>query len=128
MKKAIPYFQETGSANVLEVVSDMFGALCLAGARTNPLLWAHYADGHQGFAIGFDPSHEWFHKPKNPQPPIDAIQRVVYKKGRPVVAIGYHEHFSPAQLGRLARSMLFTKFASWQYEAEWRLVRPLAGR
>lgn len=127
MRQATPYFRKHGPSNVLAAVSETFGVLCLAAARQNPLLWAHYAEGHTGFAIGLDPTHVWFSQPDKPQPPIDNIQRVVYRWRRPSVMIGDAEDFSPFEKRSLARAMLCTKYVSWRYEREWRLIRPLAG-
>lgn len=125
MKAAVPFFQEQGPDYVLAEVSELFGVLSLAAAKRNPLLWGHYAAGHQGFAVGFDPEHLWLQVPKEPQPPIDAIRRVAYRWRRPQVDIGYVKDFRPGQVDRLAEAMLFTKYVSWRYEKEWRLVRPL---
>lgn len=125
LEAAGPYVREKGPGFVLSAVSQIFGVLSLAAVRTNPLLWAHYSKGHRGFAIGLDPHHEWFLKAKQPQPPIDAVQRVSYKRRRPAVMLGYSDDFSRLGLRRQARAMLFTKYVSWQYEAEWRLIRPL---
>lgn len=126
MQRAGPYFQEHGPRNVLDSVSEIFGLFSLASVTRHPLLWGHYADGHRGFAVGFNPQHEWFHVPKSPQPPIDAVRPISYRWLRPKVDIGYMQDFTTAQVNRMAENMLFAKHRAWHYEKEWRLARPLA--
>jgi hypothetical protein len=36
------------------------GIACFCRAKTNPLLWSHYADGHRGFAVGLEIRHASF--------------------------------------------------------------------
>ena len=123
--RATPFFQKEGPQMVLDEVSRTFGVLCLAGCPDNPLLWAHYTDGHRGFAIGFDSNHPWFNLWDPPMPPIDRLQEVVYARDRPFVRVGDHDDFEPGELEAQARAMVCTKFTAWQYEEEWRLIRPL---
>lgn len=30
------------------------GVICFSSSKNNILLWSHYANGHTGFAVGFD--------------------------------------------------------------------------
>lgn len=109
------------------MISQEYGALCLAETSNDPLLWAHYADGHRGFAIGFDSGNSWFRLAANPHDPLlDEIQPVTYQSDRPVVPMIDPFEWSQDVMRLQLRGMLFTKHNSWQHEAEWRLVRPLA--
>lgn len=53
-------------ANLLQKKFDEFvGALCLTETPDNLLMWAHYANGHTGFAIEFDVTHPYFDERKS---------------------------------------------------------------
>lgn len=77
------------------------GLLCFSKSWHHPMLWAHYADKHRGFCLGFDVTDEKlghvsyvnsrFPKPENPK----------------------NESF--------VEKLLYTKFAHWSYEDEYRL-------
>ena len=41
--------------------------LCLSEVRDSILMWGHYPDNHQGFAVGFDSDHPFFFKRKSDQ-------------------------------------------------------------
>ena len=125
MRRATPFFEKKGPQMAQDEVSRTFGVLCLAGQPDNPLLWAQYSEGHRGFAIGFDSAHPWFNSWDPPMPPIDGLQEVVYARDRPMIRIGGHDDFEKGELEAQARAMVCTKFTSWQYEEEWRLIRPL---
>lgn len=125
MSLATPFFVDNGPDMVFQMVSASFGAFSLASVADNPLLWAHYATGHRGFAIGFDSGHSWFHECDPPNPPLDDVQRVIYQRERPKVTIGESEDLSEEEQRENARAMICTKFKSWRYEREWRLIRAL---
>ena len=77
------------------------------------LMWAHYADSHQGCVLEFDGSHEWF-KTKHGRNPHDLLgvpREVRYLPTRPQVSL----------LG-LGRDDLLVKAECWQYEHEWRIL------
>ena len=110
---------------VFDEVSKTFGVLCLAAQPDEPLMWAHYCKGHRGYAIGFDTAHSWFNFWDPPMPPIDGLQEVVYARDRPIIRVGAHDDFKKGELEEQSLAMVCTKFTSWAYEEEWRLIRPL---
>jgi len=97
--------------------SDPFRILCLCGTppdNPNALpMWAHYAENHAGFALGFDAKHPWF-------PPVgntaaDTLcRRVTYKTTR-------HEVDDPDEQG-----VFFSKARCWSYEDEHRIVKNIS--
>jgi hypothetical protein len=87
-------------------MSRRYGVLCFCRSWHSPLLWGHYADKHRGMVLGFDVRD-------------DLLRQMDYIKRRPLFTT-----FSDA----MAEKLLFTKFAAWQYEEEWRLCTRLEDR
>jgi hypothetical protein len=91
-------------------VSASFGLICLSEDWVDPVLWSHYAAKHRGIALGFD---------------VDAttVRRVTYQTERLGKKI-------PAGTSVVTKSiadlLTYTKFESWKYEREWRILSPLA--
>lgn len=77
------------------------GVACFSELSNDPLMWAHYADKHQGVVIGFNTAH----------PDLSNLRRVVYSKKRP----------AQRQLGGKLNGMEMRKSIIWRREQEWRL-------
>jgi len=88
---------------------DRYGVVSLSSPIECPVLWAHYADDHRGFAVGYrgQDSEQGEAFPAFP---------VQYRKRRPSL---YPFGPEPDWL-----SILRTKSPAWKYEGEWRYVRP----
>jgi len=114
----------TGFEMFLEKIPDLFsqkfaeliGILCLTESPTNLLMWAHYADAHQGFVVEFDPESRFFNQRVGPDDDFRHLRRVVYQDERPSIILTEMEDFSP----------FLTKGRDWSYETEWRMMMPLA--
>jgi hypothetical protein len=98
-----------------DAISKYLGVLSLSAECNHNLLWAHYADAHKGVAIGFDQCHLFF---------ADA-RKVEYVKSRPSISMREAVD-SEEKAKKAAMSTLFTKNIDWDYEHEYRMVRPLA--
>lgn len=97
------------------VISQHLGVLCLAEVPDSLLMWAHYSGGHSGFAIEFDSKNDYFDQRISAEDELQYLRRVVYRDGRPEVnAVDFSEI-----------DLLYTKSAHWDYEREWRIIRPL---
>jgi hypothetical protein len=82
------------------------GMLCFSATWRDPVLWAHYAEKHQGVCIGFEvpEGNEQFHK-------VEYVsKRLPFPK-------------SPTLTD--TKIILFTKFDSWEYEQEIRVFLAL---
>lgn len=86
--------------------SERFGVSCFSESIENLLMWSHYANSHQGFALAFDTNHEFFRNQTVP---------VVYSTARP------HIHQSNGL------EILRTKGVDWLYEREWRVIVDFSG-
>lgn len=90
---------------------QQLGVCCLAETATDPLLWAHYAQNHRGIAVQYRPSLD----PMSLQP-----HPVHYNATYPII-----ENFFDREK-RDIFSPLLRKAPSWEYEREWRILRPNA--
>ena len=93
------------------------GILSLSGTPDNLLMWAHYTEGHTGFVLMLDGSHDFF-KGGNSSPSVAKgfakPERVEYRLERPQMAIE-----DPS------REILLIKGSDWKYEKEWRYLKHL---
>jgi hypothetical protein len=83
------------------------GLLCFSEDWTDPVLWTHYGAKHTGICLGFDVK-EGFAK------------KIIYQNDR----------LKPTQLRdkldyEILEMLLYTKFESWRYEREWRILLEL---
>lgn len=79
-----------------------YGILCFSRKWSNPLLWGHYADKHQGMALGFDvPDHGLYSPVKYRR------TRLPMPSGRDLISADVAD-------------LLLTKFTAWRYESEYR--------
>ena len=93
------------------------GILSLSATPDNLLMWAHYAEGHTGFVLMLDGSHDFF-KGNNPSPRIAKgfvkPEPVQYKSERPQTSI----EDPPLEI-------LLIKSSDWKHEKEWRYLKHL---
>jgi hypothetical protein len=87
--------------------SQRFGVLCLSTTEKNHLMWDRYANGFQGFVMEFDTNHDEFKK-------LGACWKVEYVSEPPA-----YDYSKPAPL------FFRFKLKCYEYESEYRLVRPL---
>jgi len=103
--------------SILEQVFDkLIGILCLTESPTSLLMWAHYADGHQGFVVELDPESPFFDQRLGPEDDLRHLRKVIYRDERPALVLTEVTDFSP----------FLTKGQDWSYETEWRMMMPLA--
>lgn len=125
--------QETLKAQI-DQLKDQVVILCLTRSAFNPLMWAHYADQHQGFVIGYDVSGPFLNSPDYNLITVDSGD-VLYTNTKTPFALNpesmgallgvYQQAFGlggPADQA-LARRLLLTKHACWVYEEEVRVVK-----
>ncbi|MTV16749.1 MULTISPECIES: DUF2971 domain-containing protein [Bradyrhizobium] len=93
--------QQLRLKDFVDDVAKRFGIVCFSKDWLDPTLWSHYGDRHQGIALGFDVSERHL-LPVRYQP-----QRVV---------------FPSAVAPDLVDQFLGTKYASWAYEREQRII------
>jgi hypothetical protein len=84
------------------------GLLCFIEDWTDPVLWTHYGAQHRGICLGFDVKE-------------DLAKKITYQNNRlsDVEARGKTED-------EILDLLVYTKFESWKYEKEWRVLLSLA--
>lgn len=115
--------------------------VCLSESIKSPLMWAHYADNHKGFAIGYDFRNNEITQCSNcpnrscANIKLGAIYPVIYS-GKRYDATRYGQWIVQQQVNRILGltteelyedGFLFTKAAlhksnDWSYENEWRII------
>lgn len=87
-----------------------YGILCLSGTWDNVLMWAHYANSHKGIItiFQFDRDHPFY----------DQMIKVKYKKGVTYFEIGHPNS------GKKTWESFSTKDTIWEYENEYRVIKP----
>lgn len=87
-----------------ERLSATRGLICFSAGWQNPVQWSHYADHHRGICLGFDI-------------PESIARKVDYVHTR----FRWPETIDEEMMVKL----LFTKFAHWSYEDEYRIYTTL---
>lgn len=87
------------------------GITCFSEAKDNILMWAHYADCHQGVCIGLNVN-------KLVDDPEQKLSKVKYSSERVILPLGLDNDHGGAIIDELIR----TKSNHWSYEHEWRLI------
>lgn len=113
----VNHFKEAinnGSTDILkdilrkEYFSEL-GVVSLSKKNNDILMWSHYAKGHRGFCLEFDTQYEPFNRSK----------RVRYSKNIPDVDI---KDWKDGNLTGNVLSPILTKYETWQYEKEYRII------
>ena len=108
----MPLLQET-MARELE---ELLGVLCLSESPKSLLMWAHYADSHRGFVVQFDEASPFFDRRVSEDDELRHLRQVTYSSKRPSLTLSEVED----------GSAFLMKGVEWEYEAEWRMIVPLA--
>lgn len=121
--KALAHARESLSV----AMSEALGILCVTTKFDNLLMWAHYAQSHEGMVIEFDGDSDFFHhvftEPLSPTG-IDEdlskdygyLKEVKYSHTRPEITISHVKSFDS----------FLIKGEEWSYEEEWRMLMPTA--
>ena len=83
------------------------GLICFSRNWRSPVQWSHYADRHKGLCLGFEVNDTH-------------VRQVDYVQSRPVWP-AIPEPLPPKVKQRMVDQLLYTKFAHWSYEDEYRL-------
>lgn len=106
-------------------ISDALGFLCLVKDPLHELMWAHYADSHQGVAIVFDQNHNFFQQKGHLAEQLRKVREVRYEKVRPKFTELLAQNINDIFNKKLLEALFFTKSEIWAYEKEFRCIRPL---
>ena len=101
--------------SIYEALNRNVGILSLTEVSDDVVMWAHYADSHRGFLIGFDERHPFFNRRRSEDDDFYSLRRVIYADLPPARSIRDVS----------GDAILVTKAARWSYEREWRMLAPL---
>lgn len=91
----------------VKALLDQTGILALAISWENQLLWAHYANHHQGICVGFKSNVDIFR----------FAHKIIYQNNLPVILRPQDS------LEEMIDKTFLTKSKCWEYENEWRIVK-----
>jgi len=128
-------FAHLGARGKSSIWEENTAILSLTRTMTNMLMWAHYADSHQGVVLGIDMERAGFLDDKTNMVPAH-LGSVIYSRhrnmdhyrshfGEPVV-VGATHHFVLSHYEKWQRLFL-TKPLEWAYEEEVRVVKCIRG-
>lgn len=113
--------------NKIQNLINRYGVVSLSETPINLLMWAHYANEHQGICIGFKPDlFDSLNKKEKSLYGIESYhpQKVNYDSIRPQNIEDEPE--SASEIREQARNQLLTKSNDWMYEKEHRCIIPLS--
>lgn len=90
--------------NIRDNIIDIQGIISFSKSWRNPVQWAHYADRHKGVCLSFDIEE-------------NLLTNVTYHAGR-----------SKFSTNLTPKEILSSKFNSWKYEKEIRMIIELEGK
>lgn len=93
-------------------VMRKFGVSCFSEKNDDILMWAHYANKHQGICLVFSTASKFF----------DGLVPVKYVPKRPAMSV------LPKSNPDRVIELMSTKLNHWAYEEEWRLFRRFKNR
>lgn len=93
-------------------LNDKFGLICFSRRVTDPVIWSHYSQGHQGIALELEmeqPDNEYFDVEYNGELPILDVEELIRRER------------DQAYTYSILKQSFGRKSPSWDYEAECRL-------
>ena len=94
------------------------GVLCFSDSMRSPLMWAHYADKHNGMCLGFD-------IPATPEDWDNSLIRpMMYEPSRLKFELARIQKSLEDRMAFI-RALLHTKAIDWSYEHEHRMMADL---
>lgn len=90
-----------------------YGLYCLSETCDNILMWAHYADNHQGFCLEFSNGDLR-------SSPFPVSWPITYQEDRPIVDMTVTT--DDEKIDEILHLGLLTKSRDWVYEREWRVL------
>ncbi len=113
----MPVFNQAFENAIGTSLRKFMGVTCLSGSQKNPLMWSHYADGHQGLMIEFNETHSTFNRRRHSSDEFGFLRRVAYSDTRPNIEL--------LEGDEVFVQMALIKALDWAYEQEQRFIWPL---
>lgn len=110
--------QESFKKKISSMNQDL-GVTCFSKQPYNPLMWAHYADNHNGFCLEFDADAPFKSKRIAGGKKLHIWGEVEYAKSGELPKVAFSD-FLNGNLNTL--SLIFQKGGRWKHEEELRLI------
>lgn len=107
----------------IDMLRKNIGILSLSDEPENTIMWAHYAENHQGMCVGIDPRNSAISQYR-PQAKYDHCAPIFHMR-----KVTYSSRFPKIKKENIVESatrVFFTKYVEWKYEREYRLIRPIS--
>lgn len=101
---------------IFEYIKSKIGVLCMSKTPKNILMWAHYANRHQGIVYGFDADLFGFSENKDT---TNNPYHIVYPCNRKYGVLSYTKEGDDKRQQEFVK-LLTTKAKDWEYEKEVR--------
>jgi hypothetical protein len=127
-------FVPAHARQLLEQTLNTVGVVSLSARRDSLLMWAHYADSHRGYCLGFDQAQFVKHALCRPVIysrafPDVKLQNVAFRRkfklGR---GLGRHHRMADSAMTSIPFNdetllhVIYAKAEHWAYEQEWRVL------
>lgn len=125
LKLETPEYRQFMLQALKNAMNREIGVLSLTEKPCNLLMWAHYANCHEGFVIEFDEKHSFFDQRTKPEELRGHLIKVRYSKQRPEIIL-YDTNLTDSEnLDNWINNFLCVKSDHWEYEQEWRMFYTL---
>lgn len=94
--------------DVVQMIENQIGIYCLSRIPDSILMWSHYGCKHEGFCLEFIATDHTV--------VFGEAQPVLYSDSYPIV------DFLKTPKEKLVNLTFLTKYTSWAYEQEWRII------
>lgn len=91
-----------------EAINFYYRISCFTETYTNPLMWSHYANSHEGFCVGYLKS--------DVESICENLDKIKYCDNMPTAMVS-NEKFN---IYDRFNELLYSKSTDWSYENEWR--------
>ena len=102
--------------------NELFGIFCLSEKYDNLIMWAHYAQNHEGFVLGINYEDPFFFQKRSDYDALRTLKKVNYRENRPEITF-FNTKMTDSELANyLIENILLTKSNHWASEDEWRII------
>lgn len=108
-----PKVEDAFRRDIVSTFEKKIGLYCLSRVPDSILMWSHYGCQHEGYCLEFEASDR--------TAVFGEAQPVIYSDSYPIV-----NYFTTSE-EKLIELTLLTKYTSWAYEQEWRIVDHKSG-
>jgi len=122
----LPSIQSFFRVQIIESQVNVYGILSLTKIPNSFDMWSHYANGHRGFVLEFKDQF-WQHPcMKSKAGDEYPVRKVEYVEDYSINLENLVNTDNEIPTAVLHRELFFKKTSRWEYEHEYRMVRPLA--